>query len=335
MWKIHCMTVLLLTGINIYLLIKLLYCAEKSNDRNRTTETPADGRYAVSATLGWMRPLERREQQQRHPELDVQVKGPWPVKGLQEGSGRPADATVESRPTAAAAASGGIRSKSFGDDKSASESDPVLSGDLLMLGRWDDSRRFVVRDFALAGKQFHSTAVSHNVCLATQSSLDRLHWIGEAADHWRGAISVAVYLDDEEVAIFHRVIRHMRQCHPELLANIAFHVVSASAQSLPPAASAAFSSTFSSSSAFSGKAWTDATSDEGDDGSGGGRTTTANCTGPAEALTWLLKERPSLSAKWESGRPYPQNLMRNVARKGCPSTYVLLLDVDVIPSYNM
>jgi N-acetyllactosaminide beta-1,3-N-acetylglucosaminyltransferase len=27
--------------------------------------------------------------------------------------------------------------------------------------------------------------------------------------------------------------------------------------------------------------------------------------------------------------------MRNVARKGCPSHYVLLLDVDVIPSYNM
>ena len=305
MWKIHCMTVLLLTGINIYLLIKLLYCAESSSVRNNLTTL--DGRYG---TVGWTRPLERREQRQGHFELDVQFRGPW--KNLQRAEGPVLETTVESQSSpASGGGGGGVHTKSSADDKS-SESADVLDGDLLMLGRWDDSRRFVVRDFALSGKSFHSTAVSHNVCLATQSSLDRLHWLGETADHWRGAISVAVYLDGEEVAIFRRVIRHMRQCHPDMLANIAFHVVSAAAQS-PPAA-------------FPGKSWTDVTADD----------QSANCTGPAEALTWLLKERPSLSAKWESAaRPYPQNLMRNVARKGCPSQYTMLLDIDVIPTFNM
>ena len=35
------------------------------------------------------------------------------------------------------------------------------------------------------------------------------------------------------------------------------------------------------------------------------------------------------------GSVYPQNHMRNVARKGCPSTYVLLLDVDIVPTQDM
>lgn len=315
MWKIHCITVLLLTGINIYLLIKLLHCSGKTNDRNQTAGAaengaPADGRMVGPAgTLSW-----NHLDHPRHQVDPVEMmKGPW--KSLQL-----TQMATDSLPD-------GHRHWPV-DDKSA-ESSNVLNGDLLMLGRWDDSRRFVVRDFALAGKQFHATAVSHNVCLATQSSLDRLHWLGQVADHWRGAISVAVYLDNEEVPIFHRIIRHMRRCHPQLLANIAFHVVSADAQSFP---SLPVSATFSSSSsAFSGKPWTEA-----DDGNDDSRPAPSlNCTGPSEALSWLLKERPALSAKWESGRPYPQNLMRNVARKGCPSSYVLLLDVDVIPSFNM
>lgn len=36
-----------------------------------------------------------------------------------------------------------------------------------------------------------------------------------------------------------------------------------------------------------------------------------------------------------AGSVYPQNHMRNVARKGCPSEYVLLLDVDIVPTQGM
>jgi N-acetyllactosaminide beta-1,3-N-acetylglucosaminyltransferase len=332
MWKIHCMTVVFLIGINFYLLVKLLHCAEKTSDHNRTSSS-TEGSPASSSLFGW-----QYAGQQRHPLLDVQVRGLW--KGLQ----LPVQHRTEQ------GSSGGARSpaRSGREEDKAAETEAAMADsstfDLLMpLGRWDDSRSFVVRDFAVTGKQFHSTAVSHNVCLATQSSLDRLHWLGESSDHWRGAISLAIYLDDEEVGLFYKVLTHMRRCHSDLLANIAFHVVSAAGQSLtlPAAFSATFASSASSSSSSSSSSGGDSSKTETDDGdegtsaSAGHQSTPVNCTGPSEALTWLLKERPSLSAKWESGRPYPQNLMRNVARKGCPSHYVLLLDVDVIPSYNM
>jgi len=326
MWKIHCMTVVFLTGINFYLLVKLLHCAEKTNDHNRTSSTEGS---SASSIFGWQYP----GQQHRPPQLDVQVRGLW--KSLQ----LPEQHRTEEQ-SSGARSQARSRSGHEDDQPRAAETDAPVDGsalDLLMpLGRWDDSRSFVIRDFAVTGRHFHSTAVSHNVCLATQSSLDRLHWLGESSDHWRGAISLAIYLDDDEVGIFYKVLTHMRRCHSDLLANIAFHVVSAAGQSmtLPAAFSATFASSASSGSSSS-KTWTEA--DDGDEGTSASaaQSTPVNCTGPSEALTWLLKERPSLSAKWESGRPYPQNLMRNVARKGCPSHYVLLLDVDVIPSYNM
>ena len=327
MWKIHCVTVVFLTGINFYLLVKLLHCAEKTNDHNRTSSTEGS---SAPSIFGW-----QYSSQHRHPKLDVQVRGLWKTLQLPEQHQRSENQ--------AGTAGSQVRSNSAGqheNDQRTAETDGKLDSSnldnlLMPVGRWDDSRKFVVRDFAVTGKQFQSTAVSHNVCLATQSSLDRLHWLGESSDHWRGAISLAIYLDDEEVVIFYKVLSHMRRCHSDLLANIAFHVVSAAGQSMT--LSAAFSSTSGgSSSSSSSKSWTE--TDDGDESSSasaGAQSTPVNCTGPSEALTWLLKERPSLSAKWESGRPYPQNLMRNVARKGCPSHYVLLLDVDVIPSYNM
>lgn len=329
LWKIHCMTVFLLTGVNIYLLIKLFHCAEKNNDRNRTGEPLADnnavpdGPVGLAPILGWLSyPAGKRHQ-------GVQIKASPQRKSLQLREATGSLSHRETDVTANKSVSGQSQRPSLSiDDKSpAAASMAGLDGrDLLMLGRWDDSRQFIVRDFALTGKQFYTTAVSHNVCLATQSSLDRLHWIAQVADHWRGAISVAVYLDDEEVHIFRRIIRHLRQCHSDLLANLAFHIVSSDIQSLMTAA-------FSSSLDLTNPFWTG--DDRDDAAEHSSRPLAGNCTGPSEALTWLLKERPSLSAKWESGRIYPQNLMRNVARKGCPSHYVLLLDVDVIPSFNM
>lgn len=38
---------------------------------------------------------------------------------------------------------------------------------------------------------------------------------------------------------------------------------------------------------------------------------------------------------WRYKLPYPQNLLRNLARKNCHTKYVFLTDVDIIPSRGM
>lgn len=61
----------------------------------------------------------------------------------------------------------------------------------------------------------------------------------------------------------------------------------------------------------------------------------ANCdASPELVLQKLLRKRKTLTKAWRNS-PYPQNHMRNVARRGCQNDYVFLIDVDIIPSNGM
>ena len=59
-----------------------------------------------------------------------------------------------------------------------------------------------------------------------------------------------------------------------------------------------------------------------------------DCAKPEATLNELLKQRTGETNKWRVKNPYPQNHLRNVARKGCQNDNVFLTDVDIIPSVN-
>lgn len=61
---------------------------------------------------------------------------------------------------------------------------------------------------------------------------------------------------------------------------------------------------------------------------------TFNCQNPDKTLRTLLKLRTAKTMEWRKKNIYPQNHMRNIARKGCQSKYVFLTDIDIIPSIN-
>lgn len=60
----------------------------------------------------------------------------------------------------------------------------------LQHGRYDDSRQFKYFDFAAIGNRFDELTKKYKVCLATQSSLERLSSLVSVASHWNGPISV-------------------------------------------------------------------------------------------------------------------------------------------------
>lgn len=289
-WKFHVVTaVLLLTGVNVYLLIQLLAC---------------NGR------LPHVMP----------PTADNSV------------------ASASSKLTAALAAM-------------------VVAG---TTGRRDASSQFVIRDHFVSGERFEATALEHGVCLATQSSLDRLlRWFPQAADHWRGAASVALFLEGaQEAALFASVVRHLRRCHDQFWSDVSFHIVVAASDAdvhsslhlhlknaddddnPPTDAVAQLERTINcSSNPSKAFAWI-----LGDSSGSDNRGRTTSSPSSPMSMPWTVRASSSVSslrAKWLSSAlrggkiAYPQNLMRNVARKGCPSSFVLLLDVDVIPSLNM
>lgn len=72
--------------------------------------------------------------------------------------------------------------------------------------------------------------------------------------------------------------------------------------------------------------------------------TTSNVTEPTEnmdcqhpdlVLKDLLNARTSSDSRWRIRNPYPQNHLRNLARKNCQTKYIFLTDVDIIPVMNL
>lgn len=67
------------------------------------------------------------------------------------------------------------------------------------LARWDSQRLFRLLDHFWVGPSFLRLSRSFTVCLATQSSLEKLSSIVQVARNWAGPISAALYAagDDE------------------------------------------------------------------------------------------------------------------------------------------
>lgn len=64
-------------------------------------------------------------------------------------------------------------------------------------------------------------------------------------------------------------------------------------------------------------------------------TGSVDCAKPEATLNNLMGGISSEQSNWRIRNVFPQNHMRNLARKNCQSEYVFLTDVDIVPSYNL
>ena len=176
----------------------------------------------------------------------------------------------------------------------------------LQYGRWDNTRSYKFFDNFVVGDQFSYVSNKSLVCLATQSSVEKLHSLAQVANHWSGPISAAVFAaGEEEFDVLLTYIAYLRQCVAGVMERVSFHLVLPK-DKMPAGVKA------------------DLTNLESFD-----------CLKPEETLNQLLKRLPPTIVKWRSKNPYPQNHLRNVARKNCQNSYVFLTDVDIVPSYNL
>ena len=58
---------------------------------------------------------------------------------------------------------------------------------------------------------------------------------------------------------------------------------------------------------------------------------------PKQFADKLLRHTTSEKSyrSWRTSLEHPQNLLRNVAKSGCQTTYIMLPDIDMIPNKNM
>lgn len=183
---------------------------------------------------------------------------------------------------------------------------PVFLNLKFHLGRWDSLRLYKYFDFAVTGERFKELSDEYTVCLATQSSLEKLYSLVQVAHHFSGPISASVFAaGDDELYLLQLYITYLRKCYPAIRDSVSFHLAI-------PKDRAATLMRNGLNEKFSH----------------------FNCAQPETTLNELMKHRTIETTKWRMKNPYPQNHLRNVARKGCQNEFVFLTDVDIIPSIN-
>ncbi|KAK8397403.1 hypothetical protein O3P69_004850 [Scylla paramamosain] len=167
-------------------------------------------------------------------------------------------------------------------------------------GRWDARRTYKIHDSVFTGPRYQPLTEELPICLATQTSVDRLFWLAQVARYWAASMSVAVFTPDVEYGIARAYLTYLVACFPFLGEKATFHFVYPKGH-LPKDLPIVI--------------------DQLQD----------RCDQPLAVLKELLKKRDPKMLVWRERMPYPQNVVRNVARKNCQTEWVFLVDVDIVP----
>ena len=170
-------------------------------------------------------------------------------------------------------------------------------------GVWDERRQFKTQLFAVTGSQWSALSSTRLLCLGAQTSLDRLHHLTELLTNWSGPVSISVFTPDIELGLTVTYIQYLQSCLPAM-ARVSFHLtVPADRPGLQDPALEV------------GEGW--------------------DCQQPRLVLERILQRRGEDMMSWRESYPYPQNLLRNTAKRGCQTNYTFIPDIDMVPTPGM
>lgn len=197
------------------------------------------------------------------------------------------------------------------EDPSSPSSRSLLIGELLSnfifnfnrsASRTDARRTYFIHDAVVIGNAWSGQLEQPNgyVTLATQCSVDRLHWLLEVSESWKAPMSIAVFVPGVDFYIAKVYIAYLRLCSQVIRTNATFHFLYH--RDMAPSESVSYP-----------------------------KHSVPSCSMSSETLPLLLRYRTSSFKRWWLQALHPQNHLRNVARKGCKTIYHFLTDIDIIP----
>jgi len=151
--------------------------------------------------------------------------------------------------------------------------------------------------------------VRQDISLVTQSSISQLQNLPLLVKRWNGLVSVAVFALTPDIPSAIEAILLLRRCYPLIRYNVSFHLVYPLRVPSPRVGSAIVVHT-------SPPTITDATS--------------------CENVEQMLETMDVSVLNYDhNGVPYPNNLLRNVARRNSLTEFVFVVDVDLVVSQNL
>ncbi|PSN50794.1 Beta-1 [Blattella germanica] len=136
-----------------------------------------------------------------------------------------------------------------------------------------------------------------DIALVSQCSFNHLHYIVPMVQRWQGPVSVAVFAEDHELSEALWAIAGLRLCYSAIRHNVSFQLVSP----LPA----------------------------------GGRPPLTVPPDPYPPCQVLIPDSNQQKNNYAGKRRFPNNLLRNVARRGTSAEFVLVVDIDMLPSFNL
>jgi len=174
--------------------------------------------------------------------------------------------------------------------------------------KWDDTRRYKIHDFVVTGddwEDLHGPNSTSLVCMATQSSVDKLYSLADTVPNWEGPTSVGVFVPEIDFEIATRYIYYLRECFPAIKKNVSFHYAYPVGH-LPKTSNSKKRAV-----------------------------RTFSCLDPFGVLQELLLLRPINANLSADKLLFPFNHMRNLARKTCQTEFVFMTDIDIIPKTGL
>jgi len=175
----------------------------------------------------------------------------------------------------------------------------------LSRGVFDKFRMFKSHMFSVSGQHWSQLSQSRLLCLGAQTSVDRLYELTELVTNWSGPMSISVFVPHVELAIGLKYIQYLKTCYPAIDNQVSFHLV------YPVDHPGVLDVNFDE---LVGK---------------------LDCHQPKQVLQYLLETRDEEMMSWRVSYPYPQNLLRNLAKNGCQTNYTYIPDIDMVPTPGM
>lgn len=176
-------------------------------------------------------------------------------------------------------------------------STPKINGKHLTYFRMDTSGSYQVYHSVLDGTTTKPPP-RDSVTIVTHCSSHNLHYLPALVERWKGPISVAVFSSVDDFHVSFSAIHSFIECFPDILSYVQFHLV------LPMDRMERIRSL----------------------------NFTLRTEVPCNHLTGYLQQHLKTKNYALSEIPYPNNLLRNVARLGAKTNFILTVDVDILPN---
>ncbi|XP_040563464.1 beta-1,4-glucuronyltransferase 1 [Lepeophtheirus salmonis] len=175
-------------------------------------------------------------------------------------------------------------------------------------GIWDVWHKFKYHYHVFTGSDWEELSGNQSTCLSTQSTVDRLGDLADLIQTWRGPLSLALFIPDIEYILVVSVLnQHFLKCYPIFQKSASIHFAYPS--EYPPS---------------------NGTLEMRENISKLIRNASCTPSDTKALMKGILALRPKAMLKWRERYAYPQNLLRNLARRSCQTNWTMVSDIDMI-----